>query len=289
MTMRRADTVYLNGRYMPSGEAAISPDDRGFLFADGVYEVVRSYRGALFEIGSHMERLRRSLRETRIPVAAADGTEKVCRTLVERCGLSQADATVYIQITRGVAPRGHAFPPPDTPTTVYAAASAVDDPPDACTLGIEAILVPDTRWSRCDIKSTALLPNVLARQMAVDRGAREALFVREGVITEGTASTFCAVSSGSLLTHPLGERILPGITRTVVLRLCGELGIPAVERPVAVDGLPAIEEAMILSTTREIMPVTAIDGGKVGQGLPGPVTRRLQEAFAALTGAGAQD
>ncbi|MDD3642618.1 MAG: aminotransferase class IV [Candidatus Krumholzibacteria bacterium] len=283
MTMRRADTVYLDGRYMRCAEARISPDDRGFLFADGVYEVVRVYGGRLFEIGAHLDRLRRSLREIRIPSAAADGIDGICSGLIERCGLSQADATVYVQITRGAAPRGHAFPADGTPPTVYVSAAAVDEPPDACALGIGAILVPDTRWARCDIKSTALLPNVLARQMAVDRGAREALFIRDGVITEGTASTFCAVSSGSLLTHPLGERILPGITRTVVLRLCRELGIPAVERPVTVDSLSSIEEAMILSTTREIMPVTQIDGAAVGHGLRGPVTRRLQEAFAALT------
>jgi D-alanine transaminase len=289
MTMRRADTVFLDGRYLPTCEARISLEDRGFLFADGVYEVVRSYRGRLFEIGAHIERLRRSLREIRMSAEAADGIGEVCRTLIGRCGLSQADATVYIQITRGAAQRGHAFPPDGTAPTIYACAAAVDESLEACTLGIEAILVPDTRWARCDIKSTALLPNVLARQMAVDRGAREALFIRDGVITEGTASTFCAVSSGTLLTHPLGERILPGITRIVALRLCREMGIPVVERPVAVDGLPSIEEAMILSTTREIMPVIAIDGGDVGHGRPGPVTKRLQEAFAALTGSSRQD
>jgi D-alanine transaminase len=289
MTMRKADTVYLDGRYIRSADARISPDDRGFLFADGVYEVIRVYNGCLFEIGAHVERLRRSLREIRIPVSAADGIEGICSGLIERCGFTRAEATVYVQITRGVAPRGHAFPPDDTPPTVYASAAPIDEPPEACIEGVEVILVPDTRWARCDIKSTALLPNVLARQMAVDRGAREALFVRDGMITEGTASTFCAVSSGSLLTHPLGERILPSVTRGVVLRLCRELGIPTIERPVRVDGLSSIDEAMILSTTREVLPVTAIDGGAVGHGLPGPVTKRLQEGFAALIGAIRED
>lgn len=283
MTKPDPGTVYLDGRFLPASKALIRPDDRGFLFADGVYEVIRSYGGRLFEMAAHIERLRRSLREIRIDAAAAAGIEEVAGELLSRCGLAARDATVYLQITRGPAPRAHQFPSPAPAPTVYAAAAPLVPPPADQAPGIETILVPDTRWSRCDIKSISLLANVLARQMAADRGAQEALFVKDGLITEGASSTFCAVVSGCVVTHPLTERILPGITRRVVLRLCRKLGIPVAERPLPASDLERISEAFVLSTSREVAPIRAIDGCQVGHGAPGPLAGRLQEAFSLLT------
>lgn len=252
------------------------------MFADGVYEVIRSYRGRLFELTAHIERLMRSLREIRIPRSAAGGITDMIPELLERNGLSDAEAVVYIQITRGAAPRAHLFPPADTAPTVYAHAVPFDPPLRQRDGGASVILVPDTRWSRCDIKSTALLPNILARQMAEDAGAAEAVFVRGGNITEGSSSTFCAVFSGTLVTHPESTTILPGITRSVVLELCRRNGIPVAERPVREDELPGASEMMLLSTTREVMPVISFDGVTVGDGSPGQLTRRIQAAFSGL-------
>jgi D-alanine transaminase len=277
-------TVYLSGRFTPATDAAVSPSDRGFLFADGVYEVIRSYGGRLFELGAHLERLGRSLREIRIDPQAADGLGGICAELLDRCGLKQAESLVYIQITRGSAPRRHPFPPEGTKPTVYASAAPFDPPVSKMASGVSVLLVPDTRWSRCDIKSIALLPNVLARQMAEDYGAEEAVFLRDGIVTEGASSTFCVVLSGTLVTHPESNVILPGITRKVVLRLCYDLGIPSVERPIREDDLGKASELMLLSTTREIMPVVAVDGTTIGGGSPGRITRRLQDAFRRLTG-----
>jgi D-alanine transaminase len=273
-------TVYLNGGFTTLAEASVSPIDRGFNFADGVYEVIRSYGGRLFESGAHMARLRRSLRETRISAgSAADGIEKAIPALLERNGLSDADALIYIQVTRGAAPRTHQFPPAGTEPTVYAHAVPFDPPCEQRDDGVPVILVPDSRWSRCDIKSVSLLPNILARQMAEDAGAAEAVFTRDGVVTEGTASTFCAVFSGTLVTHPESNLVLPGITKKVVFDLCRETGIPAAERQIREDELPRAAEMMLLSTTREVMPVVYVDGMKVGDGSPGQLTRKIQAAF----------
>jgi len=271
--------IYLGGRFIPGVEAAISPLDRGFIFADGVYEVIRSYRGLLFELDAHISRLLRSLREIRIGQGAADGLREVFPELLERNGLSGSDALIYVQITRGAAPRAHLFPAENTAPTVYAHAVPFEPPVGQCDSGIPVILVPDTRWSRCDIKSVALLPNVLARQMAEDAGAGEAVFVRDGTVTEGSASTFCAVFSGSVVTHPESNLVLHGITKKVVFDLCARIGIPAVERPVREDELHRASEMMLLSTSREVMPVISMDGMKVGNGRPGQITRKIQAAF----------
>jgi D-alanine transaminase len=278
-----ADTiVYLDGRFVPREEAAVSPLDRGFMFGDGVYEVIRSYRGSLFEPSAHIDRLRRSLREIRIEQGAADGLEEVFYELLERNGLEGSEALIYTQITRGAAPRAHQFPPSKTPPTVYAHAVPFDQSPKQRDNGIPVILVPDTRWSRCDIKSVALLPNILARQMAEDAGTGEAVFVRDGVVTEGSASTFCAVFSGSVVTHPESNVVLSGITKRVVFDLCSRTGIPTAERTFREEELPRAAEMMLLSTTREIVPIVAVDGMKVGDGTPGSLTRKLQAAFSEI-------
>jgi D-alanine transaminase len=273
------ETVYLNGDYVRREEAAVPVLDRGFMFADGVYEVIRSYRGRLFEQAAHMERLRRSLREIRMAQSASAGLEKVFPQLLERNGLAGSEALVYVQITRGVAPRAHQFPVPEKPPTVYAHVAQFEPPFEQRDKGIPVILVPDTRWSRCDIKSIALLPNILARQMAEDTGAEEAIFIRDGIVTEGSASTFCAVFSGTVVTHPDSNVVLPGITKRVVFDLCRRTGIPAAERPIREDELSRAAEILVLSTSREVMPVISLDGMKVGDGRPGQLTRKIQAAF----------
>jgi len=273
------EIIFLNGSFLQREEAAVSALDRGFLFADGVYEVLRSYRGSLFEQGAHIKRLRRSLREIRIGQDAADGIEEIIPGLLERNGLAGAEALVYIQITRGAAPRTHQFPVPETTPTVYAHAVPFDPPFEQRDRGIPVILVPDTRWKRCDIKSIALLPNILARQMAEDAGAGESIFIRDGMVTEGSSSTFCAVFSGTVVTHPESNVVLSGITKRVVFDLCARTGIPVAERPFREDELTRAAEMMLLSTTREVMPVVSVDGMEVGNGTPGQLTRKIQAAF----------
>ncbi len=273
--------VYIGGEFVPLEEARVSPDDRGFLFSDGAYEVISCYEGAPFELGRHEARLRRSLRELRIDTEPASMLEDVCNRLVDLNGLA-GGSLIYIQVTRGEAERNHPFPEAGTAPTFYASAREFEGDPEENENGVAVITAPDIRWGRCDIKSVSLLPNVLASQMARDAGAREAVLVRDGVITEGASSSFCAVLSGSVRTHPNGPGILPGITVELAGELCGRLGIPFVEEPLREDDLETASEAMILSTTKEIMPVVKVDGMGIGGGKPGPVTRRLQEAFSAL-------
>ena len=273
------ETVYLNGDFVRRAEAMVPALDRGFMFADGVYEVIRSYSGSLFQQEAHIERLRRSLREIRITMNASNGIEKIFPELLERNGLAGSEALVYVQITRGTAPRAHQFPVPETKPTVYAHVVPFEPPFEQRDKGIPVILVPDTRWNRCDIKSIALLPNILARQMAEDAGAGEAIFIRDGNVTEGSASTFCAVFSGTVVTHPDSNVVLPGITRKVVFDLCARTGIPVAERPFREDELSRAAEMMLLSTSREVMPVVSVDGMEVGDGSPGQLTRKIQAAF----------
>jgi D-alanine transaminase len=274
--------VYFDGRFLPKEEVRVSPDDRGFLFADGAYEVIRAYQGRLFKTEAHLRRLERSLRELRIAGLDVEGFGAIGHELIERNELRRGDATLYIQVTRGVAPRRHAFPEEPTPPTVYLVASPFRPSPEKWEHGVGIILVPDIRWSRCDIKALALLPNVLASQEAREKGAGEAVFVREGMITEGAHTNFCAVFDGRLVTHPTGQHILSGVTRQVVFELCAELQIPYRESPIGEGALADASEAMIVGTTVEITPVVRVEGRKVGDGIPGPLTRKLQQAFRAL-------
>ncbi len=273
------DIVYLNGDYPGRDEASISPDDRGFIFADGAYEVARSYYGRLFELESHIDRLKRSLSELSITGFDASLLAGISNKLIDMNNLSDKEATVYIQVTRGCAPRKHAFPVPYTAPTVYASSSLFAPPVEERKNGAGIILIPDDRWARCDIKSVSLLPNILAKQKATDAGAEEAIFVRDGEITEGSASNFAAVFSGSLVTHQDSNRILAGITKKVVIELCSQNGINIEERPIKKEELVYADEMLLLSTTREIMPVVRFDGNTVSDGKPGPVTRKLQRLF----------
>jgi D-alanine transaminase len=277
--------VYLNGHYIAARDASISPLDRGFLFGDGIYEVVRAVNGKLVEAGRHWARLDRSLRETRIdrPLTLGDdAVSEIALRLLEENGLMQGHAIVYLEITRGsVSPRTHHFPPAGTPPTVFASAAAFTPFDGQRVTGVPVILAPDERWARCDIKSVNLLPNAMAKQLAVDAGAWETVFVREGAITEGTSSNFFAVIGGALHTHPATHAILGGITRDVTLEAAQTLGIAVNERGVTVAELEGAEEAFLTSTTNDVMPVVRVDAARIGSGEPGPVTRRIGEAVKA--------
>jgi len=271
--------VYFNGKIRHKDEVSISPDDRGFLFGDGVYEVILSYKGRMFKAGAHFDRLRRSLGELRIREPDMTVLRNVSEKLIHENSLDSGQATVYIQITRGAAPRKHAFPAADVPPAVYASAGAFDPPEKELAEGVKVIFVPDMRWLRCDIKTTSLVPNVLACQQAKEQGAQDAVFVRDGAVTEGSHTSFCAVFDGTLVTYPESHYILPGITRQVVLDLCRDMNIPVRLCPVLTDKLAHAEECMLLGTTTEVMPVIRIGEQMVGKGKPGPVTRRLQQSL----------
>ena len=281
--MVAAGVVYLDGRYLPRAEARVSVDDRGFLFGDGAYEVTRAVDGRLFEGERHTRRLARTLRGLDIALAEAElaALDDVARRLLRENGLEQGEAAVYLQVTRGAAyPRTHHFPPAGTRPTVYAAATRFVPPTKLREKGASVITVPDIRWSRCDLKTVNLLPNALAKQAAVAAGADEAIFVRDGVLMEGSHSNLFAVVDGELRTAPATNYILPGITRDVVLELARGAGIAVHEYPLLHAELPRAAELFLTSTTSDVLPVVRIDGATVGAGAPGPVTRRLYEAFA---------
>jgi len=272
--------VYLNGGFTDHANAKVSVDDRGFLFADGIYEVIRAYGGRPFLADDHYARMRRGLEAIRLPSATADGIAAVADRLLEENGLAAADATIYIQVTRGAAPRRHSFPDPGTPPTVYIATRNTPRPAhDSFALGVAAITVPDIRWGRCDIKSVALLPNVLANQQAKEAGAFEAIFVKDGVLIEGSHSNLLGVIDGEIITFPECNYILGGITRRFVLDLAREIGIPVREGPLFADRFDDIDELFLSGTTTEVMPITRLDGRPVGDGRPGDLARRLQQAY----------
>lgn len=273
-------TVYLNGEYLPKDQAKVSVDDRGFLLADGVYEVTCCYEGVPFYQDRHLARLRRGLEWMRIPFDA-DLMDGVSRELIARNRLEGATTSlIYMQITRGVAPRTHYFPKEPVTPTVYAFAKAWDRPaPERWDQGFSAATVPDRRWGRVDIKTICLLPNVLGFQAALDAGADDAILVRDGVALEGAHQNFWAVLDGTVVTHPITQIILPGITRGVVLELARENGIPVEERPIQVEELAKADELFFTGTTGEVRPCVKVDGRPVGDGKPGPVTRALSRAF----------
>jgi D-alanine transaminase len=271
-------TVYLNGQFLPKEEARLSPEDRGFLFGDGIYEVVRTYGGRLFALQPHLERMRYGLCELEINGVDVDQMGEVAAELVRRNELTGGDATVYIEVTRGAAPRTHFFPDPAVQPTVYAHAGRFTPKGDPAK-GMTAITVPDIRWARCDIKTVQLLPNVLANQRARAAGAQEALFVRDGVVLEGSHTSLFFVLDGEVRTAPKTNYILPSITRDIALELCRGAKIGARETPVFANQLERVSEVFLAGTTVEIMPIVTINGAPVGSGQPGPVARKLSQLF----------
>jgi len=270
--------VYLNGDFLPIERAQISVMDRGFVFGDGVYEVIPVYGGRLFRLEQHLQRLARSLAEIRLADPLSGDQWRHClQDLVTRNG--DGDQSVYVQITRGIAPRDHAFPKEVKPT-VYAASSPLR--PQAAEVvedGVAAICMPDIRWQRCDIKAITLLANILLRQQAIDEGAVEAILVRDGLVNEGAASNLFIVKGGELITPPKGAYLLPGITRDLVLELAAAHAITFREAAITPQDLADAEEVWLTSSTREILPVTRLDKRAVGNGKPGPLWRRMTALY----------
>lgn len=274
--------VYLNGSFKSFEEAAIPVNDRGFLFGDGIYEVIRAVGGNLFRTGPHLERLREGLDGLgiRLDSSELERLPQIGRELLESNGLLTGEATVYIQVTRGAAwPRAHTYPDPPPKPTVFLYAAPFEPHFDLHEQGVAAITHPDLRWARCNLKTVNLLANSMARQRAVEAGANSAIMIRDGMITESPNANIFAVREGALYTYPLSCYILNGITRQLVLEKAAALGIPVRTLPVRQEELAQVEELFFSGTTTDIQPVVEIDGRPVGSGKPGPVTRRIQKAF----------
>jgi D-alanine transaminase len=274
------DQVYLNGAFLPKDEARIPVDDRGFLFGDGVYEVTPFYGGVPFRLSRHLDRMRRGLAALQIGLEV-ERLEPLHGELLARNGLQRAEmAIVYLQVTRGAAPRTHHFPDPAPAPTVYAYARAFQRPtPEEWEKGYGAITVPDLRWARADLKTVQLLPNVLAQQAARAAGVADALLVRDGLALEGAHNNLFVVFGDRVATHPLSNQVLPGITREAVLDAARDRGVPVEERPIPLAELEDATELFFTGTTTEVRPTVQLDGRPVGDGRVGPVTRALQEGF----------
>ncbi len=274
-----APTVYLNGEFLPREDAKLGADERGVHFADGVYEVVRYFSGKAFTMNEHLDRLRRSLDGIDLPYDAPE-IAAVSDELVRRNGLT--DARVYWQVTRGVAPRDHVIADDLQPTVYLSAEEARPLAADEPLPTITAITTLDDRWHNCWIKSLMLLPNTLAKTRAAKAGAGEALFVRDGRITEGASTNCFAVFDGELYTHPADRFILEGITRNVVIALADELDIAVHEQAFTAADLPGADEIFVTGTGTLLASITAADGKLVANGRAGAVTQRLWAAFVAL-------
>jgi D-alanine transaminase len=281
--------AYVNGRYVPHQEAVVHVEDRGYQFADGVYEVCEVRAGRLIDERRHMQRLERSLGELRIPMPMPlNALGIVLRETVRRNRVR--DGIVYLQVTRGVAPRDHGFPPDGTRPGIVVTARSHDIArgEQSAADGIAVITVPENRWPRVDIKSVSLLPNVLAKQAAREAGAKEAWFVtKDGFVTEGASSNAWIVTAeGRVVTHPAGNEILRGITRTVLLDALAAQGLSLDERPFTAEEAYAAREAFITSASQIVMPVVRIDGRPVGNGAPGLVASALRRDFHRFAEAG---
>jgi D-alanine transaminase len=276
---------YRNGEYLPRASATISIEDRGFIFGDGVYEVWRVVDGKLFELDRHVARLAFGLSELRIAspdILRGDAMREVSDRILAENDLLEGHASLYVEVTRGAAPRTHAFPPVGTEPTVFVMANRLT-PADALReRGAAAITTPDIRWLRCDIKTIQLLPNVLAKQAAAERGATEAIMIRDGVVTEGSHANVLAVVDGVLRTHPLNNLILPGVTRAIVLDLARTLGIEVNEEAVTQSELFEVDELLIVGTTTDVMPIVRVDDRPIGAGVPGETTKRLSREYRAF-------
>ena len=275
--------VFLNDKIIPIEEPCLSPFDRGFLFADGVYESIRTYNKKLFRYTDHLNRLKRSLNETRIDFNRLSSLENIIYELIKKNNIEN-ETLVYLQITRGSAyPRTHSFSKEKTKPTLFIYVKGFKEDYEEQSRGVKVILQEDVRWLRCDIKSTSLLPVVLANQKASEEGAAEAILVRDGMITEGTHTNFFAVKDETIYTAPKSRLILEGITRKVVLEFCEKFKIDLKEEFIEKDNLKNFTEFFITSTTKEITPVTTIDYWTINDGEPGKITKSLQSVFKKIT------
>jgi D-alanine transaminase len=277
------DVACVNGHFMPLAEATVSVEDRGFQFGDGVYEVIRTYRGRPFELEAHLARLERSAHALDLPqpYSRSQWTQYVLE------GIKRAaypESKIYLQLTRGTAPRDHAFPSNVTGTVVMTIREFHPLSRQVQDVGVSAIVIDDIRWGRCDIKSVNLLANVLARQQAKQAGVFETILVKDGQVTEGAVSNVMAVKKGSVITAPEGPAILSGITRAVVLELARKDGIPVQERPIPRSDLFCVDELLLTGTTVEVVGVVKVDEQVIGKGCPGPITQRLASLLRGVTG-----
>lgn len=275
-----ADTVYLNGVFLPLAQATIPVLDRGFMFGDGVYEVIPVYNGQAFRLDEHIQRLQASLAAVRIrnPLATVAWRAMLLQLIAENKALQ--DQSLYLQVTRGVAPRDQAFPPESVAPTVFAMSMALQTPSTALVQsGVAAITALDIRWDRCNIKAISLLANVLLRQQAVDEAVAETIMLREGWLTEGSSTNVFLVAQGKLLAPPKSQHMLTGVTYDVILELAAGHGIASVIAPVSEAQLRSADEIWITSSTKEILAIISLDGQSVGQGQPGPLFQRMYALY----------
>lgn len=277
------NVAFINGAFMPLAEAKVSIEDRGFQFGDGVYEVIRTYKGCPFSIEAHLARLDRSAAALDLtqPYSRAEWT---CHILEGVKRAAYPEAKIYLQITRGVAPRDHAYSDEATPTVVMTVREFHPLDRSVQATGVEAMTTEDIRWGRCDIKSVNLLANVLARQQVKQARVFEAILVNSGLVTEGAVSNVMVVQGGTVVTAPEGPRILSGVTRAIVLDLALSEGVPTQERFVSQSDLYTADEVFLTGTTVEVLAVIRVDGKVIGDGRPGPITQRLAASFASRLG-----
>jgi D-alanine transaminase len=273
-----AQTVYLNGKFLPIEEAAVPVLDRGFIFGDGVYEMIPVYSRHAFRLQEHIRRLEQSLAALRIENPhAAHEWEALLLALIEKN--AGEDQSLYLQVTRGPAPRDHAFPQTSVPTVFMMSNPLIVSTREQYEHGIAAISTPDIRWDRCDIKAISLLPNVLMRQMAVDAGAVEAVMFRDGILTEGAASNILAVEAGVILAPPKDQHMLPGITYDLILELAEAHAIPVEIGYFEEARIRAADELWVTSSTKEVLAIVTLDGQPIGNGQPGPMFRRMYQLY----------
>ena len=272
------DIGFLNGAFMPLDEVKVSIEDRGFQFGDGVYEVVRTYGGVPFQLDAHLERLERSAHAIHLSMPArSTGWKDWVLEGIKRSGYSECK--VYVQVTRGVAPRDHLFPNRVVPTIVISIREMRALGPMLRRTGVVVVTMEDLRWGRCDIKSINLLPNVLARQRALEAGAFEAILIRRGMVTEGAVSNVMIVREGRVITSPEGAHILSGVTRRLVVDQARKAGISVEERDMSLEEFRCAEEVFLTGTTVEVLPVVRVDDAPVGNGHPGRLTERITSLF----------
>ena len=283
--MNNIDLVYLDGKFLPAKDAKISAFDRGFIFGDGIYEVIPVFGGHAFRLAEHLQRLTNNLAAISITNPnTQDQWAGIINKLIDNVVSNFPDILdqmVYIQITRGVAPRDHAFPGNIPPTVFAYADTAPVTKPEYTEHGVSAITCPDNRWQRCEIKATSLLANVLLRQEAAEKNVTEAILIRDNFLTEGAASNIFIVKNKLTRTPPRSEQILPGITRDLLIELIGKNGLPGEETMITEQDLLDADEIWMTSSVKEILPVTLLNGNKVGDGRAGPVYKNMLDIYRA--------
>ncbi len=272
------EIAYLNGEFLPIEMATVPIEDRGYQFGDAVYEGIASYNGNLFYLEAHLDRLERSMKALSFPVVSRDKIKKAILELFKRSGIARA--FIYLQISRGVAPRNHSFPDSADVQFIMTIRPVNEVPEKIKKEGAAAITIKDIRWGRCDVKTVQLLPNVMAKQKAIEAGVQDTIFVTEDeVVREATSSNVFIVVQEKLITHPLTANILPGITRAVIIDICRELNWPVMERFYNITELYGADEVFLTGTTTEVLAIIKVDDHTIGNGKVGPISKRLLEAL----------